>query len=146
MWCHCVPEYTIRMNHWKIIHLFTHNAVCCPVTLSLLLALCTPNTDQVYTFPDFCSVLQIVYHDCFFAKLYYYLLSLTIWWPIPVAAQSKAWVCGHSLAGIGSSNPAGVWMSVSCTNRFCVFSGRWANHSSRGVLPIVVSECDRVAL
>jgi len=26
---------------------------------------------------------------------------------IPVAAQSKAWVCGHSLAGTGVSNPAG---------------------------------------
>ena len=27
--------------------------------------------------------------------------------PIPVAAQSKAWVCGRSLAGIVDSNPAG---------------------------------------
>jgi hypothetical protein len=27
--------------------------------------------------------------------------------PIPVAARSKAWVCGHSLAGIVGSNPAG---------------------------------------
>ena len=27
-------------------------------------------------------------------------------WPIPVAARSKAWVCGQSLAGIASSNPA----------------------------------------
>jgi hypothetical protein len=25
--------------------------------------------------------------------------------PIPVAAQSKAWVCGRSLAGIVGSNP-----------------------------------------
>jgi hypothetical protein len=27
--------------------------------------------------------------------------------PIPVAALSKAWVCGRSLAGIAGSNPAG---------------------------------------
>jgi hypothetical protein len=27
--------------------------------------------------------------------------------PIPVAARSKAWVCGPSLAGIAGSNPAG---------------------------------------
>ena len=34
--------------------------------------------------------------------------------PIPVAAQSMAWVCGQTLAGTACSNPAGVWMSVSC--------------------------------
>ena len=27
--------------------------------------------------------------------------------PIPVAARSKAWVCGLPLAGIAGSNPAG---------------------------------------
>jgi len=32
--------------------------------------------------------------------------------PISVAARSKAWVCGRSLAGIVGSNPAGAWMSV----------------------------------
>jgi len=42
--------------------------------------------------------------------------------PTPVAARSKAWVYGHSLAGIASLNPAGTWMSVSCD--FCVLSGR----------------------
>jgi len=26
--------------------------------------------------------------------------------PIPVVAWAKAWVCGHSLAGIAGSNPA----------------------------------------
>jgi len=37
----------------------------------------------------------------------------------PVAAQSKAWVCGRSLAGIAGSNPV---VSVSCD---CyVLSGR----------------------
>ena len=32
--------------------------------------------------------------------------------PIPVAARSKAWVCGRSLAGIAGLNPVGcmdVW-------------------------------------
>jgi hypothetical protein len=41
---------------------------------------------------------------------------------IPVAARSKAWVCGRSLAGILGSNPAGAWTSVSCD--CCVLSGR----------------------
>jgi hypothetical protein len=31
---------------------------------------------------------------------------------IPEAAQSKAWVCGRSLAGIAGSNPAGDMVSV----------------------------------
>jgi hypothetical protein len=39
--------------------------------------------------------------------------------PIPVAARSKVWVCGRSLAGIASSNPARD-MSVSC--ECCVLS------------------------
>jgi hypothetical protein len=34
-------------------------------------------------------------------KLYDYKM------PIMVAARSKAWVCGRSLAGIAGSNPAG---------------------------------------
>jgi len=32
--------------------------------------------------------------------------QLTLWEPIPVAARSKASVCGRSLAGIVGSNPA----------------------------------------
>jgi len=46
-----------------------------------------------------------------------------IWWkPVPVAAPSKAWVCGRSPAEIVGSNPTGTWMSVCC--ECCVFSGR----------------------
>jgi hypothetical protein len=38
-----------------------------------------------------------------------------------VAARSKAWVCGRSLAGIAASNPTGVMkVSFEC----CVLSGR----------------------
>ena len=39
-----------------------------------------------------------------------------------MAARSKAFVCGSSLAGIAGSNPAGAWISVSC--ECCVLSGR----------------------
>ena len=40
---------------------------------------------------------------------------------IPVAARSKAWVCGRSLVGIVGSNPAGG-MDVCC--ECCVLLGR----------------------
>jgi len=42
--------------------------------------------------------------------------------PVPVAARSKAWVCGRSPAEIVGSNPTGVWMSICC--EYCVLSGR----------------------
>jgi hypothetical protein len=42
--------------------------------------------------------------------------------PIPVAAQSKAWVYGRSPAGIVGSNPTGAWMFV--CSECCVLSGR----------------------
>jgi hypothetical protein len=42
--------------------------------------------------------------------------------PVPVAALSKAWVYGHSLAGVVGSNPSRAWMSVCC--ECCVLSGR----------------------
>ena len=32
--------------------------------------------------------------------------------PVPVAAPSKAWVCGYWLLGIAGLNPAGAWMSL----------------------------------
>ena len=46
--------------------------------------------------------------------------------PIPVAVRSKAWVCGHSLAGIAGSNPAGgmdvclLWMLCVVGRGLCV--------------------------
>jgi len=58
---------------------------------------------------------------------------------IPVAARSKAWVCGRLLAGIAGSNPAGAWMSFSCERH--VLSGidlRRADYLSRGVIPSVM--------
>jgi hypothetical protein len=35
------------------------------------------------------------------------LLLLLLLLPIPVAARSKAWICGRSLTGIAGLNPAG---------------------------------------
>jgi len=56
--------------------------------------------------------------------------------PIPVAARSRAWVCGRSLDGIAGSNPAGdMVVSWNC----CVFSDRGVSQSSGGV-----SGCDFV--
>jgi len=42
--------------------------------------------------------------------------------PIPMAAQSKAWVCFYLLAWIAGSNPARAWVSVSY--ECYVFAGR----------------------
>ena len=46
--------------------------------------------------------------------------STYIYMPVPVAAQSKAWVCGRSPAEISVRIPS-VWMSVCC--ECCVLSG-----------------------
>jgi hypothetical protein len=43
--------------------------------------------------------------------------------PVPVAAQSKAWVCCHSIAGVVGSNPTGG-MDVRLLRVLCVLSGR----------------------
>jgi hypothetical protein len=59
-----------------------------------------------------------------------------------VAARSKAWFYGRSLAGTTNSNPAGGMYSYVCVLWvLCVVkwrSLRRAYHLSRGVLPIVV--------
>ena len=46
--------------------------------------------------------------------------------PIPVAAQSNAWVCGRSLPGIAGSNPTGGWGGgwMFASRECCVLSGR----------------------
>jgi hypothetical protein len=51
----------------------------------------------------------------------HFIIGYSLLKPIPVAARSKAWVCGRSLAGIAGSNPAGD-MTVCC--ECCVLSGR----------------------
>jgi len=57
-----------------------------------------------------------------------------------VAAQSKVWVCGHSLAGTGVSNPAGGHGYLSVVNVACCHEEVSAVGlaSSRGVLPSVM--------
>jgi len=65
--------------------------------------------------------------------------------PIPVAAQSKAWVSGSTLAGIAGSNPAGAWMYVS--SDCCVLSGRGLcdgpiQKSSIESVYVCIIECD----
>jgi hypothetical protein len=62
-----------------------------------------------------------------------------------MAARSKAWVCGHSLAGIAGSNPPGAWMCVSC--ECCVLSGRGLcigliTRPEESYPVLCVSECD----
>jgi hypothetical protein len=55
--------------------------------------------------------------------------------------RSNVWVCGRSLAGITVSNPAGS-MDVFLFQMLCVVRKRSfsrADHSSRGVLPSMVS-------
>ena len=59
--------------------------------------------------------------------------------PTPVAARSKAWVCGCSIAEITGSNSAGG-MNVCLLRELCVVrlrSLRRADPSMRGVLPCV---------
>jgi hypothetical protein len=68
--------------------------------------------------------------------------------PIPVAARSKVWVCGSSLAGIAGSNPNEAWMSVSCECR--VLSGRGLcvgliTRTEESYRLWCVSQCDREA-
>ena len=67
-------------------------------------------------------------------------------WPIPLAARSKAWVCGRSLAGNLVSNPTGgtdvlSLMSVVCCQVEVSASGCSLVQKSPTVCG--VSECDR---
>jgi len=49
-----------------------------------------------------CHIILLVHTSIIVMPHYYYM-----WSPVSVAARSKAWVCGHSLAGIAGLNPAG---------------------------------------
>ena len=66
---------------------------------------------------------------------------------IPVAARSKAWVCGHSSAGIAGSNRA--WRVDVCSyNVLCQVqvSATGLSLAQRSSTECGVSECDREAL
>jgi hypothetical protein len=65
--------------------------------------------------------------------------------PIPVATQSKAWLCDRLLAGIVSSNPTSAWIILSVGSVVC-----WHVEVPESVLSVAqrspincgVSECD----
>jgi len=52
-----------------------------------------------------------IWNETTFLENYYDKNSI---WPIPVAASSKAWVCGRSLSGLRFRIQPVAWMSVSC--------------------------------
>ena len=65
-----------------------------------------------------------------------------------MAARSKAWVCGRSLAGIRGSNFAGACMSVCLLSGVCCeveVSATGRSLVQRSPTESVVSECDREA-
>jgi hypothetical protein len=68
--------------------------------------------------------------------------------PIPVAARSKASVCGRALAGIVVSNPTGAWMFVSLS--VCVVSRGLCDglipHPEESYRVWRVSECNQVII
>ena len=65
-----------------------------------------------------------------------------IFWPVPMAARSKAYVCGRSLAKIVGSNPTGGHGCLSVVSVVCCQKSRpRADHSSREVLPTMVCRC-----
>ena len=66
---------------------------------------------------------------------------------VPVNVQSKAWVCGPSLAGIAGTNPAGPRMSVYCERSVLSVRGLCVELITRPESPTDcgVSECDREA-
>jgi hypothetical protein len=68
--------------------------------------------------------------------------------PIPVAARSKAWVCGRSVAGIAGSNPTKghgcrSFVSLMCCQTEVSASGR--SLVQRSPTKCGVSESDREA-
>jgi hypothetical protein len=64
--------------------------------------------------------------------------------PIPVAARSKAWVCGTHLLGLWSRIPHAAWTSVSCENVCCQLEISATGRSlvQRSPIKCGVSECD----
>jgi len=84
---------------------------------------------------------------CFqFLSLELYL-GHTSYWPITVAARSKSWVRGSSLAGIVGSNPAGGIVACLLLVLYDVRTRylRQADPLSRGALPRVCDiECNQV--
>jgi hypothetical protein len=129
----------------------------CPYTyswLSKLHAICTPELGQLSRRSARCTVRLSRNKFCrYWTMLQHRLKRSTFrllrnynffFWQYPslqklVAARSKEWFCGRSLAGIVGSNPAGLRMCVYC--ECCVLSGRGL---CDGLSPTKcgMSECD----
>jgi hypothetical protein len=62
-----------------------------------------------------------------------------------VAVRSKAWVCGRSLAGIASSNPAGGMDVFFVSAVSCQVKVSERSFVQRSPTKCGVSECDREA-
>jgi hypothetical protein len=82
-----------------------------------------------------------IFHLC--SCIIWNLPLINILQPIPVAAQSKAWFCGCSLAGTAGSNPAGgktmYFLNVVCCQVKVSSTGRSIVQSPT---ECGVSECD----
>jgi hypothetical protein len=61
------------------------------------LMLTVHGSEKLYPFRD-----EMIFRSCYFHS------------QIPMAARSKAWVCGGSLVGIAGSNSSGAWSPVCC--------------------------------
>jgi hypothetical protein len=105
------PPYTVTLVIAKITHQrrhshrlpwLLHSFFLCDITVVLTVRI-HPNK-AVKSQPPVCLVTMQI--DRYYPQ---YISFITI----PVSVRSKAWVCGHSLAEIVGSNPAGG-MNVSC--------------------------------
>ena len=67
-------------------------------------------------------------------------MPLGLQWPIPVAAQPEAYVCGRSISGTAGSNPTED-KAVSC--EYWVLSGRDISRSELESYQVRVNDRDR---
>lgn len=88
------PQFFFKMSQQNF---YIYSACGHPsLVISLSFALCT----------TFTLLLSPVTHITIFLSLCLFLISSVYdFWPIPVADQSKPWICCHLLAGIAGSVP-----------------------------------------
>jgi hypothetical protein len=99
-------QYPLLCPHLKSVVQTT-----CHIRHFLLLGVLSCAAANTATTPDYCFL------NCLLSSLNY--LINRIFLPIPVAARSKAWVCGRSLTGIVGSNLTGG-MDVCLLSVLCV--------------------------
>ena len=98
---------------------------------------------QFCTLRNFIFFVQAVNSVMLLFKLFVNFITYA---PIPVAARSRAWVCGRSVAGIAGSNPAGG-VDVFLLRVLCQVevSATGRSLAQRSPNKCGVSECDREA-